>query len=356
MVRALAFTAGALGWLVLLSQGSSARGDLRDHYTDHLRHMGEAAALVEHGFDVYRRPYGEVTEGLPLPCELHRGLFAERTAPYPPLAILAHWPMVRAEQAGLAAARAHRLAPLWWSLLALVAIALWAAQLSGKGWAAWLGVLGLGAPLLLGAGANGFLDTGYLACGVAAAVLLGRGRPGWALVLVAGAGALQFRGLVFAPLGLAALHALWRTGVRRGVGPVAAAAVLLVPALAAAWVVAGTLGTIPADNPVHVSHPLRFWLLLGWTAAGALAVGWRDRPIFSATLVATAAVAVLERSYGYWHALALLAPLLACLAEPRTTRRDWALALAWVLGASVLAYREAATPFWSWAFEGRWQF
>ncbi|MEW6433731.1 MAG: hypothetical protein AB1730_19665, partial [Myxococcota bacterium] len=154
---------------------SSPRGGYDAHYSDHLRHLASARALVTHGFDVYRRPYAQVTEGL-YPCAAHAGLFDDRTAPYPPLGLLLHWPLAELEARGaLAPAWAHRLQTLLdlWAGLAAAAAAL--ALLRRREDA--VGLFLVVAPLLVGVGVNGFYDTFWFAAGVAALACLRAGRP-----------------------------------------------------------------------------------------------------------------------------------------------------------------------------------
>ncbi|GMU58949.1 MAG: hypothetical protein AMXMBFR34_07120 [Myxococcaceae bacterium] len=88
---------------------ASERGGYDAHYSDHLRHMASARALLAHGFDVYTTPYAEVTKGLQ-PCPAHAGLFDDRTAPYPPLGLLVHAPLAALEARGVLAPR-HRASP-----------------------------------------------------------------------------------------------------------------------------------------------------------------------------------------------------------------------------------------------------
>jgi hypothetical protein len=121
----------------------------------------------------------------------------------------------------------------------------------------------------------------------------------------------------------------------------------------------GTLDTIPAHNPVHVSHLLRGklapWLFVALSGGVA---GWllRGRQVWTALSVLSAvAVALMDRSHGYWHALPLVVPPLVLAAERPVTAepaaRPWQVAWGWTLGAALLAFRYPLTPFWHWLAE-----
>ncbi len=344
------------GLLGLHGLMASPGGDLSHHYTDHLRHMAEAQALVERGFAIYRLPYGEAARGL-FPCPEHEGLFPERTAPYPPLGVLLHWPLGALERAGdLPPSTAHRMMALLWLAVALAASVLGLVLLRPHGrWALAGGALLL-VPGLVGSGANGFYDVAYVLAGTAALLALRRERPGTAVVLLGVCAAVHFRALVFAPVGLWALLAAWRAGRGRALVSGAVAVVLVLTAAASAAALSGTLETIPADNPVHVSHLLRgksspwLFVLLALVISGYLL---RHRYLWAAlTVLSGALVALMDRSHGYWHVLPLVVPALVLAAErpslaPPASRLWWG-AWGWALGAAVLAFRYPLTPYWQW--------
>lgn len=305
--------------------------------------MGEALILTDRGLAVYRTPYGELigAQGLE---GLHSGLFPERTAPYPPLAILVHWPWAWLERAGaLSPGVAHRGVVWLWTLVALAACAVVVCLLKGLPLPAQAWAVALAVPLLVGIGINGFIDAGYLLCGALACLSWKQERRVLAVWCLALAAALHFRAVVFAPLGAVVLWQL--RGSRRHL----VAAALVVPTLIAAAALAGTLDTIPAHNPVHFSH-LKAPLLLFTLISGALATFlWKkDERLCAATVAAAFALAVLERSHGWWHAGALLAPGLVLAARTRRSNTQWTLVLAWTLGSSYLAYRHGASVFWTW--------
>ncbi|QRO00521.1 hypothetical protein JRI60_16530 [Archangium violaceum] len=345
-----------LGLLAVHAGMASPGGDLSHHYTDHLRHMAEAQALVERGFSVYRLPYAESARGL-YPCAAHEGLFPERTAPYPPLGLLLHWPLGALERSGLLApSLAHRGMTLLLLALGLAASAAGLVLLRPQGrWALAGGVLLL-VPLLVGSGANGFYDVTYVLAGTLGLLALARGRPQAAVVLLGVCAALSFRALVFAPVGLWALVEAWRQGRRNTALSGAVAAVLVLGAAASAAALQGTLETIPADNPAHVSHLLRgkpaplLFVLVSAATAGYLL---RTRHVWTALSVLSAVlVALLDRSHGYWHALPLLVPPLVLAAEGSPSAplppRHWQVAWGWVVAATVLAFRYPLTPYWQW--------
>lgn len=348
-----AVVVGSLAVLALHVALASPTGDLNAHYTDHLRHLTEAQALVARGDAIYRQPYDAFSQGL-LPCPEHAGLFGDRTAPYPPLGVLLHWPLSAVERAGwLAPARVHQLTAMTWLACGLLAAAL-------ALWLAWprrehvAGVLVLLTPLALGAGANGFYDTAFLAAGAGALIALVRGRAALAVALLGLVAALHFRALVFAPVGLWALLDSWKA--RRAPTTLAAlgvAAALVASAAWAAFALRGTLDTIPAHNPVHGSHlvglrpaPLAF-VALGLVVAAGL---WRSGARWTAlTVLAAVGVALADRSHGYWHALVLVVPPVVLAAERR--EEGWRLPLltwGWTVAAALLAFRFTTTAFWQW--------
>jgi hypothetical protein len=330
---------------------ASERGGYDAHYSDHLRHMASARALAAHGFDVYRRPYAEVTEGL-RPCPAHAGLFDDRTAPYPPLGLLLHWPLAELEARGvLAPAWAHRLQTLFslWAGLAAAALALTLLRRRED-------VAGLAlvlTPLLLGAGANGFYDTFYVAAGVGALACLCAKRPLAALALLVVAAGSSFRALALAPLAVSALLALFRRHGAKAFAAGALGALLVLPAIAAGVTVASTLEQIPAHNPLHLSHLLEGRprpLLLAALALGGAAVLARHRKLLAAACTLAAwAVTLSDRSYGYWHALPLCVPWLVFVVEaaPDETRARW-VALAALLVALALGYLNPLEVSWGW--------
>lgn len=296
-------------------------GDASHLYTDHLRHEGEARILLAHGLDVYRVPYGAQQP-------LHPGLFDERTAPYPPLPILLHLPF-----------HPHHRALVWfWTVVALLAAGQVMRLAVTPGAQVW--ALGLAVPLLTGIGINGFIDGGYLLAGALGCLAFRDGHRRAALLWLALACALHFRALVFVPLAL--------TLVPKQTWPTRAfAAALVLPTLVAAAALMGSLDTIPADNPAHVSH-LR-WPLFSLVAVSAAAAGvfaWKEERLVAATLLAAAAVTCSERSHGWWHAGALLAPGLVL--ATRGSKSLWPVLVAWTVASSYLAYRHPWSVFWTW--------
>jgi hypothetical protein len=310
--------------------------------------MGEALILSHQGLAVYQRPYGELiaAEGLD---DIHSGLFPERTAPYPPFGMLAHWPLARLERTGAISPQTAHASVVWmWTLVALVACAVvvrLAAPLppAGQAWA-----IGLAVPLLVGIGINGFLDAGYLLAGAVACVAWKKERRVLALGALALAAALHFRAAVFAPLAAAVLWDL--RSARKNLGPVLLSSALVIPTLVAAVALAGTLETIPPHNPVHFTHlrlPLALFAVL--TTAACFLLWRKDERLVAVTVLAAFTLSVLERSHGWWHAGTLLAPgMVLAIRSPRGVRWLWPLLVVWTIASSYLAYRHPASVFWSW--------
>ncbi len=321
--------------------------DAAGHYTDHLRHMGEALILTDQGLAVYRRPYGELigAQGLD---PIHAGLFAERTAPYPPLGILMHWPLAKLERmAVLSPTVAHRAAVWMWTLVALTGCAVvirlcWRLPVLPQLWATVLAV-----PLWVGMGVNGFLDAGYLLCGALACLAWKNEQRLWAVGCLALAAALHFRAAVFAPL---AAVVLWQLrSPRRDLIRALAAGVAVVPSLVAAVALAGTLDTIPPHNPVHFTHlKLPLLLLTALTTAAAFVLSKKGERLVAVTIIAAFALTLMERSHGWWHAGTLLAPGLVLAARPQRVGWLWVVVLVWTIASSYLAYRHPWSVFWTW--------
>lgn len=322
--------------------------DASNLYTDHLRHMGEALVLVDHGFAVYREPYGPLIAREPNVGAEHAVLFPERTAPYPPLAILVHWPWAKLEGSGaISPSTAHRGAVWMWTLVALAAVAAVVRLFSPLPGIAQLWAAVLAVPVLVGMGINGFFDCAYLLCGVLACLAWRRQLPVAALWCLALAAALHFRALVFAPLAAVIVWDLPRSP--RTLGLAALSVLLVIPSALAAVALTGSLGTIPADNPVHYTHlKLALSLLLILTGAGAVWL-WREKErLVAITMLVACALAVLERSHGWWHAGTLLGPGLILAARPHRVGWAWPVLLGWTVGSAYLAFRHPWSPFWQW--------
>jgi hypothetical protein len=325
-------------------------GELTHVYTDHLRHLAESQALVARGSAIYRQPYREATEGL-LPCPDHAGLFPERTAPYPPLGVLLHWPVGALERHHvIPPSLSHRLTGALWFVCALLAVVV-AWRLVGASLPGRIGIILLAAPLAVGSGGNGFYDTAFLLAGFGALSLLALRRPDAAMLALGTAAALHFRALVFAPVGLWALVQSFRAGPRRALAFLMPTVLLITSAAWAAWHLAGTLGTIPADNPVHASHlgvtraPVRF-LVVALLGVGLLL--WRRARWTALTVIAAVLVAMADRSYGFWHALPLIVPPFVVAVERPGDSRAATVAWGWSLAAMLGAYLYPFTAAWQW--------
>lgn len=340
--------------IALLGVGLLLRGELVVHatsedasnlYTDHLRHMGEAAVLVDQGLDVYRVPYGGlITREAGVGAE-HQVLFPERTAPYPPIGILTHWPWMQLERSDvLSPVTAHRAVVWMWlavALLGVVAVTRLFEPLPpiAQAWAAALAI-----PLLIGMGVNGFFDCAYLLAGVAGLIFWRRGQPAIALACLAAAAAMHFRAAVFAPVAAVILFEQRRCFVR-----LLPSFVLVVPTLVAAAALSGTLNTIPADNPVHYTHfKLALTLLIVLSAATTLWLTREGEPLVAATVATAFVLAILEHSHGWWHAGTLLAPGLVLAARPARVGWFWPVLWVWTVASAYLAFRHPLSPFWEW--------
>lgn len=334
------------GWAALVTP----LGDVSGHYTDHLRHMGEALAILQSGFEPYRLPYAEATAHLELPCPAHAGLWGDQVSLYPPLGLLLHAPVALLERGGfLSPLRAHQLMGLLWLLVGLAALAaLWAltprAPVTAR-----VGLAVVGAPLLLGTGANGFFDVAFVLAAALALLAMQRGRWALATVLFAAAGALHFRAAVLLPF---ALLAAWRAAAARPRRFVVAALVcgaLLAPSLYAAGLVARFAAAIPAHNPAHFArHGPSFWVAVVACSVAAVAA-WRVSRASSVAFLLAGLLLALDPMHAWWHALIILLPVVSFgAARSRLDSREWAMAWLWCLGLGFAVFRHPLGPFWQW--------
>lgn len=325
---------------------SSPLGDLSHGYTDHLRHMGESRVLVEKGFQLYRQTYAEACNGVQLPCPQHEGLWPNISSPYPPLGILAHWPLTALELAGaISPATAHRAMVLTWLIVAFVACYLCWRLVRERPIASRIGALVLGMPLLIGAGANGFVDVAFLTFGLSGMLAVRRRAWGVAVVFFAASGAFHFRAAVFLPLGAVAVFHSVRARSWPSLG---AAALLIGPAIAAAAIVAPLAAEAGVANPVYFSH-LKYSLpLFMVSGAAALVLAKWGSPLSAATLLVATCMMTVDRAHCWWHAAILLIPPLAISLESARRSLVHVVGWSWTVFVAVLAYRHPLTPFWQW--------
>jgi hypothetical protein len=323
---------GAVGFLLLGAawlSGTSPLGDLFGHWTDQLRHQGEALALWGHGPGAYAQTYDEATRGVTLPCPEHAGLWGAVGIPYPPLALAWHLPLALLERSGVVApALSHRL-QTFLSLGAGLFAAGLAVRLSRRsralsGYAAlWLG------PLVVGAGACGFYDSVVVLCALVAMEAAERESP--SVWLWSGlAAALHVRGFLSPFLSPAP----------RSTRGLATFAALALPTVVVALVVLLATPPFPLDHRFHLLK--HGWLLVLLTTPVAV-VAWRSgaRAVLP-PLVAATALMLVDRQTAWWH---LLVPALVPLAAaskraPEATRTAVVAATcAWVVVVSFLAMR-----------------
>ncbi|HEX4999069.1 MAG TPA: glycosyltransferase family 87 protein [Terriglobia bacterium] len=339
--------------LVLQWINASPLGDVEGKYTDHLRHEVEALAFVSRGFVVYREPYRQFADGL-WPCADHRALFDERTAPYPPLGILLHWPVARLESGGMITAyNAHRLLGALWMGAGLLSFLVVRRLVDEWKAADWITYGALLAPLLVGAGANGFYDTTYFLMGVSALLCLKKDRTLPAGLLLGLSVAMSFRAIVFAPLGLWAIARSLEAGYGRAFRILLVSVPWVAFSAASAWALGGSLEVIPAESPVHFSRVVQgepaavTFVALGVGLIAWLLVRgyrWTGLSVLSMTLVV-----LLDRSLGFWHALPYFVPGLVFAVEaPRASARARWLALLFLLCGLTLGFRGPTRPSWGW--------
>lgn len=346
LVGLLAAVVAVTGWAALVTP----LGEVSGHYTDHLRHMGEALAILQSGFEPYRLPYAEATAHLELPCPAHAGLWGDQVSLYPPLGLLLHAPVALLERGALLSPmRAHQLMGLLWLLVGLAAIAaLWALMPRAPP-PARVGLAVVGAPLLLGTGANGFFDVAFVLAAALALLAFQRGRWALATVLFAAAGALHFRAAVLLPFALLAAWSAARARPSRfGLASLVSGA-LLAPSLYAAALVARFAVAIPAHNPAHFArHGPSFWVAVVACSAAALAA-WRVSRASAAAFLLAGLLLALDPMHAWWHALIILLPVVSLgAAGSRLGSRGWAIAWLWGLGLGFAVFRHPLGPFWEW--------
>ncbi|MHB8872892.1 MAG: hypothetical protein ACYC8T_04330 [Myxococcaceae bacterium] len=327
-------------------------GDISNHYTDHLRHMGESLALLTNGWSTYRQPYAIAVETLPLPCPDHAGLWSEHVSLYPPLGLLAHAPMALLERDRVLRPQlAHELMGLFFLLVALAAIGAAFVLLRGAPLTAKAGLALIGAPLLVGTGANGIFDVLFLLLLVLALLAYQSERWSRALVLFAAAGALHFRAAVLLPFAVIALHRAAKLERRSLPIAGALAALLVAPAVYAAMLVARFAVALPPNNPAHYSHHRwPFWLVVT-LAAGVAAWTYRTSKEAAASFLTAALLTVLDPVHVWWHALLFIPPVLSlatCRTAPGTSRFLWPAAWAWAVAMGFVVYRYELGPYWQW--------
>ena len=324
------------------------------HYTDHLRHMGEAVAFVNRGFAIYSSTYRESVRGLRLPCPEHADLWADQPIPYPPCGILLHWPVAVLESRGwIAPPLSHRLIVTGWLALGCAACALAWRLFERQPRAAQAGLWLVFIPLTIGIGANGFYDVAYIFCAVLGLIFVQRGRVAGALVLFALSISLHFRALVFAPMLAVAVHQLWMRERGRALWHFVVPILLLAPAAAAAWMVQKNAAAFYPHNPVHYSHhSISFATLTVAGIGGVLVFTFLSQHATSATLAASWALTVVDPLHGWWHAAVLTAPALVLASgtprAPSPARLGWLAAWGWAVLGGYCAFRHPLSPYWQW--------
>lgn len=310
----LAWSAIALVTLTLWMAVATPTGDLWDRWTDHLRHQGEAVALIKIGPALYQQTYSASTEHVQLPCPQHAGLWADTGVPYPPLGVLIHLPFALAERATwISPATSHRVIVWAFGFIGLLTTYLAARLL--KGWRRWLFVAIFG-PLLIGTGFSGFFDTTFALAAVLAAT---HGR-GWAVV----AYLLHFRGVV------ALAHHSWK----RAWGSLTAIALNSIVAVVASM----HLGVFAVSSRLHFSQPQSWWF-----PPVTAALWWFVRKEgFGWPVIITAVVMFTDRQRMFWHMLVFIPLVLDALR--RGTTRTALMIIAWSFIAAQAAM-DTFVPF-----------
>lgn len=293
---------------------ASPTGDLFGHWTDHLRHQGEAVALVGRGLAIYGGTYDQAMASVPPPCPQHLGLWGNVGIPYPPAALLLHLPLALAERSGLLAPAVSHRAQVLLALLAGLGAALVAFRRARGERVTQAWVLLWFGPLVAGAGACGMYDAFY----VLAAVLAVDGAWHWRAVSCA----LHVRGLFALAFGrLVRPASPWSYAVL-----VCAVA----PTVAVAIAVATHAAGFPLDNRLNVLS--KGWLLVLLSAGALLALHRFGGRALMLPLTAATALLLVDPQTAFWHLLpAALVPLSATV-----PRRAQLTAMAWAVVVSFL--------------------
>ncbi|MBF5041319.1 hypothetical protein FGE12_02900 [Aggregicoccus sp. 17bor-14] len=302
----------------LLSRSRTA--DLAGDFSDHLRHAHVAWLALHKGLAVYLHPFGEVAAG----GDYRHPCLGWPMVPYayPPLALVLFMPVALAGQYLPLSEMAYaRFALLYTLVLAHLALwAFWSAL--GRRTLLTLVAGALGWAMLVRSGLQGFYDPAWLLFGALALSRLQRGRPSEALPWFALAALTNYRAAALAPF---ALLAAWEAvrGRPAAKWPWASLALL---GLSGALCVALFLPVLPYERDFRLAPPLLergggqfHWVLILGAGAALLALAQR-RPAVAASVAVVTALAVVDTP-AWWHALMLLVPLAATVAERRTPAR-----------------------------------
>ncbi|MBL9038155.1 MAG: hypothetical protein JNG84_06545 [Archangium sp.] len=355
----LRYALAVVGACVAVSALGTSEGVLDPHYTDHLRHMAEAAAWPDWGLTLYRVPFSDVQLRTGLGGE-HTGQWVDEPTVVPPAVVLFHGPPAWLERTGvLSPPAAHRLMGLMLAVATGVAlVALW--NVLRPRWVDPLRVVAFAliiAPLTLGTGLNGFPDVVFFASAAGALACMQRGRWDAALVLWALCGASHFRAAAFLPVAVWSLAALLRearSSPWRVAAAVLVALAVVLPALVTAVTVLGNTRFENVNPIAWVRFKPRVVVFVLLTAS-LVVWSWRQKHLaLAATVVSAAAMAMADPHHAYWHSFVLLAPLLVAAslfaADPRALRAAFGFA---VVGTA-LAYVYRWTPWWQWVADMVW--
>lgn len=327
MLLGLGLIVAGAAWL----RWTSPAGDPFGHWTDQLRHQGEALAFLERGPGVWAQSYDEATAGVTLPCPAHAGLWGGVGIPYPPAALALHLPLALLERSGvLAPATSHGL-QTFLSLCAGLAAAglslVLARRSRGLEWYAALWF----APLVVGAGACGFYDALVVLLALSALFAAERESP-WAWLWSGLSAGLHARGFLAPFLAPGPRRWPWLAGF----------AALALPTMVVALVVLREAPAFPLDHRFHFAR--RGWLLVALTLPVVAVALWRGAGVLVPPLLVATALMLVDPQTAWWH---LLVPSLVPFAGASKRLPDAARPLAvaascaWVVVVSFLSLRSA---------------
>lgn len=312
---------------------STPNGDLVNHWTDHLRHQGEACALFQKGIVIYELTYDEATRGVQLPCGAHEHLWGNIGIPYPPLALLVHAPLAWLEvRHAIAPATSHRTQVLFSVLAGLACLGV-ALRIAGGNKALLIYSLLWFGPLAIGTGACGFYDSMFALAALMAIETAVAGRStSW--IWCGLASALHVRGM----LSWMIAWSNWEKARALRPALLCLGVAFTVPTMALAVYLMQHSTQFPLDNRMNlVRHG---WILALGTMCAALLSVRRGHSMLSVSMVLACALVLLDRQTAWWHLLATsMVPFSALNHQPtRGQLEQSTIAIAWVVCCSYLYF------------------
>jgi hypothetical protein len=327
--------------VILVSRSITPGATLEETYTDSMRGAYSGWLFIQHGWDVYRIPLGELSARDPsVSGHAH---WPRQPFIYPPGALLLYVPFGWAEYGvGVPEQTVHRAAVVLFVLLAHVSIWLFVRELRAGGQSLRLLPGSLYAMAALQFSLNGFHDPAYVAAAILGCGAARRGRADRSLFWLAVSSFLHFRALYFLPVALS--QAVAFTGRAIDERPTrrewVAVGVALALASISGWTFLTTLMSLDDTAAVNLMREEGF----GWggtvvaavaTAAAAICLLRAREALTSWSLLWSAGLTLASPFSRAWHSLALY-PLFALVPGEESKRE---VLLLWILVFGAIAFR-----------------